>query len=72
MKSFELPENEIVFTTTDGVGLRKFDEYWYIDDRNFLRRITIVSGHDFPKGKRQFSTKELAETFLTTAQHITR
>jgi hypothetical protein len=63
-KIFGLPENEVVFTTTDGVGLRKFDQYWYVDDRKFLRRITIVSGQDFPKGIRQFSTKELAEKFL--------
>lgn len=64
MRLFELPENKVVFTTTDGVGLKKFNQYWYVTSDRKLHRITIVSGQDFPKGIRQYSTKEGAELFL--------
>jgi hypothetical protein len=61
-----LPEGKVVFTTTDGIGLMKFQQYWYIDDRNKVRRITITSGQDFPKGKRQYADEKKAHEFANS------
>lgn len=56
-----LSENQIVFITSDGIGLKKGDSYWYVVSGK-LYRITICSGQDFPKGDRQFAKKENAES----------
>ena len=70
IKIFEIPDNEVVFTTTDGVGLKKGDKYWYVvhyvKSGWLIRSIVICSGQDFPKGRRQFSKREYAENFIAT------
>jgi hypothetical protein len=63
MIPFLLPENKIVFTTTDGVGLKKGDSYWYIIKAK-IYQVKIISGQDFPKGNQQFSSKDKALAIL--------
>ena len=61
--------NEIVFTTTDSVGLKKGDVYWYLSYRHIIGRpqirlATVESYQDLPKGQFQFSTWDFATEYL--------
>ena len=74
MNPFELPENKVVFTTTDGVGLKKGDEYWYVNktrtNRYKLYKIAICSGQDIKKGLNQFHNQAIAREYLRLCGYI--
>lgn len=60
--------SNILFHTKDGKPMRIGDEYWYFRKTSRwikLYRITICSAHDVKKGIEQFSTRGLAEEYIS-------